>query len=115
MKSQYIIIITIITALTASMLFLAFIEKNQREKNEDFWSIYFVYPFTDKNDFVIDNRSGDATFHYEVHSNDALIKTDAIQIDKNTRKLIRTSEKEYISPITIIITRDGEEKIIEKK
>lgn len=115
MKSQYIIILATLITLIATMLLLAFIEKDQREKNEDFWSVYFVYPLTEENDFVIDNKSEDATFTYEIHSGENALKSNSVEIKKDSRKLIKVTEEGNISPIEITIKSNNDIKTIEKK
>lgn len=118
MKSQYIIILTIIIALTASMLFLAQIEKDQRDDNQNFWSAYFIAPLdmTD-NRFVIDNKTqSDKTFHYNITDNgNNTIQDGDIKIKTNTRKVIETAKKSDNRPVTIVIITDNEEKILAKK
>lgn len=116
MKNQIIIIATILICLSASMLFLAYTEKTQREKDENFWSIYFVAPFAENgNAFVIDNHSADATFRYIVTSNEKEILTGDVIVTKNDRKLIDPEEINSPSPITITVMKNDEKKSIEKK
>ena len=116
MKSQYIIILTITIALVVGMLFLAQTEQNQRNQNQNFWSIYFVAPLTTvDNRFVIDNKTkNDATFHYEIKIDDEVKKFEDIEIKKDERKLINTKNYNNQS-IKIIVTNDEDKKEIEKK
>ncbi len=116
MKSQYIIILTVIITLVASMLFLAQIEQNQRNKNQDFWSIYFITPLTQTdNRFVIDNKTqSDTTFHYEIIQNNSIKESKDIEIKKDKRKLINTKNYNNQS-IKIIVTNGKNKKEIEKK
>jgi len=116
MKSQYIIILTIIITLTTSMLFLAQIEKDQRADNQDFWSVYFVDPLGSDNRFVIDNKTPkEKTFHYDITVDENIIQSEDVKIEKNTRKLIEVSKSEIAKPFTITITTDAETKQIYKK
>ena len=96
------------------MLFLARIEQNQRDKNQNFWSIYFVNP-TDNSDnsFVINNKTqNDAIFHYEIIEADEMKKNEDIEIKKDEHKLINT--KDYNNkPIKIIVTNGENKKEIE--
>ncbi len=100
------------------MLFLAQMEKDQRDENQNFWSTYFIAPLdaTD-NRFVIDNKTqSDKTFHYDITNNENDTMQDGdIEIKANTRKIIKTDEKSNNSPVTIIITTDNKEKTLEKK
>ena len=116
MKSQYIIILTVIITLVASMLFLAQIEQNQRDKNQNFWSIYFIAPLTQTdNRFVIDNKTqNDATFHYEIIKDNDVKKSENIEIKKDKRKLVDTKDYNNQS-IKIIVTNGKDKKEIEKK
>jgi len=115
MKSQYIIILTIIITLTASMLFLAQIEKKQRTDNQNFWSIYFVDPLGTDNHFVIDNKTPeDKIFHYDITIDKNIIQSEDIEIEKNTRKLIETDNFNNQN-IKIIVTQNDINKQIEKK
>ena len=97
------------------MLFLAQIEQNQRDKNQNFWSIYFVAPLTQTdNRFVIDNKTqDDTTFHYEIIQNDNVKKSEDIEIKKDKRKLIDTKDYDNQS-IKIIVTNKKNKKGIEK-
>lgn len=116
MKNQIIIIVTILICLSTSMLFLAYTEKTQREHDENFWSMYFIAPFTrNDNAFVIDNRAADATFHYTITSSDQEILTGDISVAKNDRELVNPGEINALSPITITVTQNDEKKSIEKK
>ncbi len=117
MKSQYIIILTVIITLTASMLFLAQTEKDQRSKNQNFWSIYFIAPLTNSdNRFVIDNKTkSDATFHYEIILNGETKDAKDVEIKKDERKLIELKKQQNTSPIKIIVTHNNSNKQIEKK
>lgn len=116
MRSQYIIAITILIALTASMLFLAYSEKSQREKNEDFWSIYFIDPFSADNRFVIDNRSSeDKTFHYEIARDETTVQSGDIDINSKSRELVTTNDALNTKQIIITVSEDKKKKTIEKK
>ncbi|MEA3323386.1 MAG: hypothetical protein U9Q12_04130 [Patescibacteria group bacterium] len=116
MKSQYIIILTIIIALTASMLFLAQVENDQRADNQDFWSVYFVDPLGVDNRFVIDNETPKTkTFHYDIAIDENIIQSEDVKIEKNNRKLVEVRELEFTKPLTITITTDEEIKKIYKK
>ena len=116
MKSQYIIILTIITITVASMLLLAKIEDNQRTDNQDFWSIYFVDPLGSDNRFVIDNKTPEIkTFHYDITVNEKMINSEDIEIEKNNRKLIELEKLNPTESITIQVTTNDETKTIYKK
>lgn len=116
MKNQKIIILTTIITLTSAMLFLAWTEKNQRDNNQDFWSVYFVAPLTNTdNRFVIDNKTHDnKTFHYTISTNNEKKYENDIKIQKNTRKLIDTKNFDNKN-VQITITSDNDEKTLEKK
>lgn len=116
MKSQYSIIISTIAFLVLSMLFLAYIEQHQRNLQENFWSIYFVAPLDTTNAFVIDNRTPeDATFTYEIHAKyGTLLHSDTVTLTPKNRTLIETSPKQDVTPISIIVYKDGEKKEIYK-
>ena len=98
------------------MLFLAQIEQNQRDENQDFWSIYFIAPLTQTdNRFVIDNKTqSDAIFHYEIIKDNDVKKSEDIEIKKDKRKLIDTKNYNNQS-IKIIVTNGKNKKEIEKK
>ncbi|MFA5985802.1 MAG: hypothetical protein WC819_00455 [Parcubacteria group bacterium] len=114
MKNQIMIIATILICLSASILFLAYTEKTQREHDENFWSIYFVDPFAqDNHSFAIDNHSADATFHYTAIAGEITLVSEDVFITKDNHQII-TVEK-TTNPITITVTKDGKEKMIEKK
>ena len=115
MKYPIIIITTTLLTLIASMLFLAYVEKNQLDTGEDFWSIYFVYPLTDDNAFVIDNRSSKATFHYDITTEAGIIASDDVEIETKDRVLIKTEAEQNTRPVTITIKKDEEKKELEKK
>ncbi len=116
MKSQYIIILTIITITVASMLLLAKIEDTQRENNQNFWSIYFVDPMGTDTRFVIDNKTPEIkTFHYDIIVNEEMINSGDIEIGKNNRKLIELKELEPTESIMIQVTTNDEMKTIYKK
>ena len=98
--------------------FLAQIESDQRNDNQDFWSTYFIAPLdTTDNRFVIDNKTpDDKIFHYSITNNENDTSQDGdIEIKTNTRKIVKTDENNNNYPVTIIITTDNEEKILEKK
>jgi hypothetical protein len=98
------------------MLLLAYTEKNQRENDENFWSVYFIAPFTENdNAFIIDNHSADATFHYIVTSNEQEVLTGDISVAKDDHALIDPEEIDRTFPITITVTQDTKKKFIEKK
>ncbi len=115
MKYPHIIIITILATLMASMLFLAYVEKNQRDTDEDFWSVYFVYPLADNNTFVIDNRSSAATFHYDITTESGIIASDDVEIETKDRILIKTEAEQNAQPVTITVKKGDEKKELEKK
>lgn len=116
MKSQYIIIFTIIIVTVASMLLLAKIEDNQRTNNQDFWSIYFINPLENDYHFVIDNKTPNTQlFHYDVIINDNSVHFGDMEIEKNNHELIELEKQESDFPIKIIVTNGNNEKEIEKK
>jgi hypothetical protein len=116
MKSQYIIILSVIITLTAGMLFLSQMEKTQREDSQNFWSIYFISPLTNSdNRFVIDNKTdADTTFHYEITVDNEMKDFGDIEIKKDERKLIETKDFDNQN-LTIIVTNGQDKQKIEKK
>ena len=115
MKSQYVIIFITLTTLVASMLFLTYTEQQQRINSQDFWSVYFVYPTGEKNDFIIDNKSKDNFFIYKVHSGEKELQSGDISIENGNAELIQIENDANMSPITITVTDGYDERIIEKK
>ncbi len=115
MKSQYIIIITTTITLIATMLFLAYTEQHQRDTQQHFWSIYFISPNTDTNDFIIENNADETLFIYKIHSGDTELHAGEITLAKNAWKRIKTQKTTNIRPITVTVTNGDTEKIIEKK
>ena len=115
MKNQRIIILTTIITLTTAMLFLAWVEKSQRDKNQNFWSVYFIAPLTNTdNRFVIDNKTPqDKVFHYTISTSEKQHQND-VKIESNTRKLIQTKEFDNQN-IKITVTDNQNTKTIEKK
>lgn len=111
---KYSIILTVMITLVASMLLLAQIENKQRTDNQNFWSVYFVNPLGNNNDFVIENKTPNTqTFHYEITSNEDSPDSVDVTIEKNTTKTIEI--KETKKPITITTTLDKDKKEIYKK
>jgi len=111
---KYAIILTIIIALTASMLLLAQVENNQRKNNQNFWSIYFVDPIGTDNRFVIDNKTPTTQiFYYDVLVNEVSVHSGNIEIEENTRKLIKNESTQ--KPFEIIVTTESNIKTIYKK
>lgn len=116
MRSQYTIIFVTLITLVASMLFLSYIENDQRQRNENFWSVYFVDPFSVDNRFIIENRSmADATFFYEITQNDITTRSEDLTVKKGEFKLIVPDEKNKSTPIQITVAKDDERKSIDKK
>lgn len=98
------------------MLFLGYTEKMQRDKGEDFWSVYFIAPLAkDNNSFVIDNREDAALFHYEIRTDETIISTEDISVPTKDRVLITTKDIQNTSPIIITITKDDTKKELTKK
>ncbi len=115
MKSQYILILIILSTLVVSMLLLTHTEQEQRIDSQDFWSAYFVYPTGEDNDFVIDNKSKDNFFIYKVHSGEKELQSGDIAIKSGEAKLIEVESAANTTPVTVTITDGYDEKILEKK
>ena len=115
MRSQHIIIATILTGLIAGMFYLAKTAYDQQQANRDFWSIYFADPVGQNNAFVIDNATkDDATFHYEIMTESKTREENDITVKKDERKLIKIPTLNNV-PVMIKVTNNTEEKTIEKK
>lgn len=117
MKSQLIIITTACTMLIGSIFFLTYTERAQREHDEDFWSIFFIDPFSkDHNDFVIDNRGPTADFTYTITSHETKLFEESVSLDVDAQIQITSPEIESDQPLTITVTdKDAHQKSIEKK
>lgn len=115
MTNNRIIIILIICSTALSMLFLGYVEKRQRDANEDYWSIYFVAPFShNDHTFVIDNKSDSDDFFYEITANENIVTSETKTVSANDRSLITVSQ-DLTEPLTITVTKDDQKKTIQKK
>lgn len=114
--SNKTIILSIISFLLVSFLFLAWSEKKQADLNsKDIWMIYFQNPKNKSLDFTIENHSNDTDFSYEILKDKDTVKKENISVKKGESKNIELSippiEK---AKITIVVQTEKEKKEIYK-
>ncbi len=115
MKTQYSIILTIIASIVVAMLVLTYTTNNHAQNDADFWSIYFVRPAQQYNDFVIDNGTDATDFTYTVSSGDTVMHRDSVTVAPAHRTRITLPQNCHIRPITIVVTHDNNDKSLTKK
>lgn len=97
------------------MLFLGYMEKKQRDTDENFWSIYFVAPLSsDDHRFVIDSRSSSTAFRYDIMINEQIIDSKEITIKRKDHVIITPSEIRSL-PFSIIVSHDDKKQELTKK
>jgi capsular polysaccharide biosynthesis protein len=111
------LIIFIVILFILSSLWLTFVSKNLNNPDyqKNWWTVYFSNPKSDNLDFVIENHSDNAKFHWEVfddkikvsESDSIIEKGDARKLDINP-----TVGKIENKKITITVSSGDEEREI---
>ncbi len=104
-----IIITFLIIFLTASFLYLAYIEQGRRGE-ENFWVLSFADPKGVNLDFVIENHSNDNNFHWEILADKEKIKEGNVKITKNSAWESGFQEASYGDKKITIVVSDGDNK-----
>ncbi len=113
--TQKIVVITITASIIVTMLFLAWIEDQQRDYsfNKNWWAVSFVdpHPTIKNNDFTIENYAHKSLFHYTVLDDEKKIVEEKITIEKGTSKTIKVP---YQESSRIIIKLGTQEKTLHR-
>lgn len=89
------IIISLIIFFLFSFSFLAYTEtKQQSSSNQNWWVVYFENPKDENLDFVIENKSKNDNFYWEISAEENLIKKESTNIQEGEIKKIEISNSE---------------------
>jgi hypothetical protein len=87
-----IIVISTLSFLFVSFVFLSFIEQKKQDINsQDWWVLYFKDPKSTLLDFTIENHSNANSFRWEIMADGAEAKNGNITIEKGQQKTIPVS------------------------
>lgn len=116
MQQQKKIILFLIIILTVSSiwLFRASDKAIDPDAGKNWWAVYFVEPKSDKLDFVIENHSSRADFHWEVLENNQKIKEGNEKIERGQKSQIISEISADFGKIIIRVNLDEEKKEIYK-
>lgn len=113
------IITSLIIFLVLSFGFLAYTETSQQSSSsQNWWAVYFENPKEENFNFVIENKSGNNEFHWEILSEENIIKKEGAKIQKGETKKIEISNSEIESQegkkLTVRVHTGNETKEIYK-
>lgn len=109
------IIISLIVFLILSFGFLAYIESNQQNpQNQNWWVLNFANPKDESLNFVIENNSNQNNFHWEVLEDTNKIKEGDVEIKKGNKKIVEISPDQSNGKIIIKVSTGNEGKEIYK-
>lgn len=109
------IIISTISFLLVSFVFLSWSEKKQADMNsKNIWVTYFLNPKDNSLNFVIENHSKNTDFKYQIFEDKDVIKQESVSVKLGESKNITVSSNLSQKKMTIEVETGNEKKEIYK-